>query len=422
MSKKSKRKKRGSQSPQHNTPSPKVHVKVVLADSDLKRAAQLVKPALLYADRVTVYSPAASLMKAFTDLERIKDPQKQIIQMLQIVQNVPQLASELNAPPETLAMLDAFLGLDPRMVRRLSAVHGAGDQMDQIYEKLAEFGSVWTKELPEAIDNAKTTMGARELSLAVEAGAVGVADLSGTPASDLIADSLRAATGAPTDSSVDSLVLGFVARMVEILGEHRTFPLFDAQSSGLIRSLERTAGFTPSPQALRRGAEVTSAASFMGYLPYFPDLPMDEVLDLRRTLKSPLIRFRSAMTALSREFESRPIDESFDAQVDEAWRRQVAPALLEIREALSEHGLLREAASIALGDPRRLLAEAGGVLAAAHGEVVSLSGVLAASVAAALPMADVAGRALKESLGSKRAARSSAFYFLHKVAEEAERR
>lgn len=160
----------------------------------------------------------------------------------------------------------------------------------------------------------------------------------------------------------------------------------------------------------------------MGYLPYFPDLPMDEVLDLRRSLTKPLVHFRGALAKLSREFESRAIDDGFDAEVEDAWRTQVAPALGDIREALAEHGFLSEAASIVLGDPRRLLVEAGGVVAAAHGDVLSLSNLLTAGLAAGLPLADIAGRALRQSREAKKEARKSAFYFLHRVSEEAAKR
>jgi hypothetical protein len=248
---------------------------------------------------------------------------------------------------------------------------------------------------------------------------VKVASLGGSPNSDVIADSLRRATGASTGTAVDDMILGFTARIVEMLAEPRSFPLFDAQASGLVRALEREAAATPSSHAMRRGAEVSSAASFMGYLPYFPDLPMDEVLDLKKALAKPLIRFRGVLARMSREFESRPIDQEFEAEVEDAWRTQVAPALADIREALADHGLLSEAASIAMGDPRRLLVEAGGVLAAAHGDVVSLSGLVTAGVAAGLPLADVAGRALQQRRVAKRDTRKSAFYFLHRLAEEA---
>jgi hypothetical protein len=415
-------KRRGQAGPPPNAAAPKVHVKVAVADADLRGAARLIKPALLYADRVTVYSPAASLLSAVADLGRVTDPRRQLFVTLQLARDVPQLAHELNVPDETLEQLKAFLAIDPRLVRRIGAAHGGKEQIDQLYEHLGSLGSIWQDQMPQAIDKVKETLGADELLVAVQAGAVKVADLGTTSTSQVVTDALRYATGTSARDTVDDLILGFTARIVEMLGEHRTFPLLDAQSSGLVRALEREAGVTPSPQALERGAEVTSAASFMGYLPYFPELSIDEVLDLRKSLSSPLIRFRGALAKLSREFESRSIDEGFAAEVEDVWRTQIAPALADIREALAEHGLLSEVASITLGDPRRLLAEAGGVLAAAHGEVLSLSGLLTAGLAAGLPIADVAGRALRQAQDAKRSVRTSAFYFLHRLGEEARRR
>lgn len=413
------KKRRGRAGPPPSAAAPKVHVEVALADTDLRVAGRLVKPALLYADRVTVYSPAASMMTAFADLAGVTDPRQQLLVTLEIVKEVPQLASQVNVPSETLEQLKRFLGVDRRLIRRMGALHGAQGQIEEVYEKLDGLDSIWRDQMPDAIAKARETLGADELLLAVQAGAVKVASLSDSPNSDVIADSLRRATGASTGTAVDDMMLGFTARIVEMLTEQQSFPLFDAQSSGLIRALEREAGVAPSSHAMRRGAEVSSAASFMGYLPYFPDLPMDEVLDLRKALSKPLVRFRGALARMSREFESRPIDEEFDAEVEDAWRRQVAPALADIREALSERGLLNEAASITLGDPRRLLVEAGGVLAAAHGDVVSLSGLVTAGAAAGLPLADVAGRALQQSRAAKRDAKKSAFYFLHRLAEGA---
>lgn len=393
-------------------------MQVALADTDLRVAGRLVKPALLYADRVTIHSPAASMMSAFVDLASITDPRQQLLVTLEIVREMPQLASQLNVPSETLEQLKGLLGVDRRLIRRIGALHGAQGQIDELYEQLDGFDSIWRDQMPDAIAKAKETLGADELLVAVQAGAVKVASLGGSPNSDVIVDSLRQATGASTGTAVDDMILAFTARLVEMLTDQRGFPLFDAQSSGLIRALEREAAVTPSSHAMRGGAEVSSAASFMGYLPYFPDLSMDEVLDLRKALAKPLVRFRGALARMSRDFESRPIDEEFEAEVGDAWRTQVAPALADIREALSEHGLLSEAASIALGDPRRLLVEAGGVLAAAHGDVVSLSGLITAGVAAGLPLADVAGRALLQSREAKRNARKSAFYFLHRLADE----
>ncbi|HEX7096602.1 MAG TPA: hypothetical protein VF183_12010 [Acidimicrobiales bacterium] len=415
-----KRRRRAGQPP--NTAAPKVHVQVAIADTDLRTASQLVKPALLYADRVTIYSPAASMIRAFNDFAGVKHPRQRVLLTLQLVKDVPEFASQLNVPGDTLEQLKRFLSVDRWLVRRIGALYGAGDQIEQLYEQLDGLDSIWQDQMPEVLAKAKEAVGADDLLVAVQAGALTVGSIIESPTSDVIADLLRAATGNAAGTTVDDFVLGFTGRLVEMLGDRRSFPLFDAQSSGLIRALERAAFVNPSTHAMQRGAEVSAAASFMGCLPYFPELPMDEVLDLRRSLSKPLIRFREALARLSREFDSRPIDEEFEAEVEDAWRRDVAPALADIREALAEHGLLKEVASIALGDPRRLLVEAGGVLAAAHGDLLSLSALLTAGLAAGLPLADVAGRAIQQSRAGERKAKTNAFYFLHRLDEESRRR
>jgi len=47
---------------------PQVHVKVVHAAGDLRTASGLVKPALLYADKVTIYSPGAWMLRSVDEL------------------------------------------------------------------------------------------------------------------------------------------------------------------------------------------------------------------------------------------------------------------------------------------------------------------------------------------------------------------
>lgn len=249
-----------------------------------------------------------------------------------------------------------------------------------------------------------------------------MADITSATTSGVVADSVKAAMGTSSPAHTEEVVEAFMAKAIQIVLDPASFPLLDAQASGLIRALEQTMSVQTSPSAMRRGAEVDAAARFMGYLPYFPELPMDEVLDLRQTLHGPLSRFRSEMVSISKEFESRPIDDGFEVEVEDASRSRVEPALADIREALSEHGLLREVASVALGDPRRLLFEAGGVFAAAQGDLLALSKLMTLGAAAGTPMVDVLSRAISKAREARKITREHAFYFLHRVREEASRR
>ena len=199
--------------PPPNAAAPKVHVKIALANMDLRNAGRLVKPALLYADRVTVYSPAAWMMGAVAELVKLSDPRDQLLTTIAIVKDVPQLAGQLNVPPETLDQLGSFLTADRRLVQRLGVLHNAQDQLAALYEQLDALGPLWADQMPQAVARARESLGADELLVAVEAGAVKIADLGEATDDQLIADALRAATGSARAGSTDDMVSSFLARI-----------------------------------------------------------------------------------------------------------------------------------------------------------------------------------------------------------------
>ena len=138
---------------------------------------------------------------------------------------------------------------------------------------------------------------------------------------------------------------------------------------------------------------------------------MDELLDVRRQLARPLVRFRAALATLTADFESAAWDEGFAREVDDFYREQVAPAVLDVQEALDELGarptLLRLASS------ERVAAVVAGLglaaaAAVAYGDLPTVvygsSGapVLAAGTTEALHRRD-----------AKRSAAQNSFYFLY---------
>ena len=375
---------------------------------------------MLYADKVTIYSPAASMLEQVREFAALSDPRQQVLAMLDLADSVPVLRAQLSVDASVLEQLRQFMQLDPRVVRAAARAAGQAAELAPIYDMLDELATQWQTEMPGALESVTATVGGKELLAAVDSGAVTVADLAEPRAIATVASALRAATG-ESDNSTDELTAAFVARVLETLGDPHSFPLLDAQASGLVRALERESDVRLSQAAVRRSGEVSAATQFMGFLPYFPELSMHETLDLRSALTTPLVRFRAAMARLSRSMSARAIDLEFEAEVEDLWRVEVEPALLELRDAFAQRGLLREIASVALGDPRRLLAETGGVFAAAGTHTISLSALMTAGLAAGLPIADVVGRALANRLPSQRSARAHSLYFLHLLGDEAQR-
>jgi len=397
--------------------TPKVRVKVSVADADLDAATRLVKPALLYADSVTLYSPAASMVNELAGLTRLSTPQEQLAVTLQLIQAVPALAEQAGLSDEVLRQVAAFTALDPKTLRVFGRATGKDESVRKLLEPLEGLSDIWGG-FDGALKQAREKIGGTELFEAIDRGVVSVAGLSSTTSGVReLADAAAAAAGDAQSGALDDVLWAFVGQTLEALTDGKSFPLLDAQTTGLVRALEREASASPSAENLRRGAEISAAISFMGFLPHFVTLPMDEVLDLRKELDTPLRRFRGAVARMSQDFRSRPIDEGFSADAEDAWRTSVEPALVDIREALAEHNLLNEVASVALGDPRRLVTEAGSVLAASMGGVISMSSIVLAGAMAGLPALDVAGRAIRERERNRREVATNSFYFLHRVGE-----
>lgn len=415
MSKKDKKRRRNSTGPTGGG-TPKVRVKVAVADSDLDAATRLVKPALLYADSVTLYSPAASMVNELAGLTRLSTPQEQLAVTLQLVQAVPALAEQSGLSADMLEHASTLTGLDSTTLRAIGRATGEEESVGQVLNALEALSETWGG-LEEALAQARENIGGTELFQAIDRGVVSVASLQSTAGAQELADAVAAATGDAQAGALDDLLAAFVGQTLEALTDGKSFPLLDAHTTGLIRALARETNATPSEENLRRGAEVSAAVAFMGFLPHFVALGMDEVLDLRRELDTPLKRFRGAVARMSREFRNRPIDEGFAADAETAWRTTVEPALVDIREALAEHRLLREVASVALGDPRRLITEAGGVLAASMGGVISMSSIVLAGAMAGVPALDVALRAIRERERNSQEITKNSFYFLHCVGE-----
>lgn len=130
--------------------------------------------------------------------------------------------------------------------------------------------------------------------------------------------------------------------MADLLAESvstsaRTFPLFDDEAGDLLRAMVAE-GKVADPHR-PRAAEAGIAGRLIGQLEAFPDAEMDVVLDVRRQLQTPLIRFRAALADAGSQFATAGWDEAFAREVDDLYRREVAPALLDVREAIDELGV-----------------------------------------------------------------------------------
>jgi hypothetical protein len=219
-----------------------------------------------------------------------------------------------------------------------------------------------------------------------------------------------------SDDSLEPMLEGLVARTGEVLADRRAYPLFDDGMGDLIRAgLEEGLFELPARTGIH-ARQAGAAAGLFEELPTFPAAHVDEVLDIRKELDRPLVRFRSALAGLTERMETTAYDAEFREELHELYIAEVAPAMLEIRELIEQNSYLRRLLNHATQNDTLV----GGTVAAGLGVVIGHT-VHAPDLLAlgplAIPAAAAAVRAAWEQDVARRTVQQHQFYFLHGVEE-----
>jgi hypothetical protein len=350
---------------------------------DLSHETQLVKAAVLYADHVTLASPKAVLLASVAAFGR-GDRRARIGEMT-------ELLSALEGGKEATELYNQL-----RRRRNLSP-------QERFALKAIEGGlGAGTKEVTAKVDEILEGAGAGELALAISAGLLDIHTLG--------------LEGAKPDSFADTVVQAIAAVLRDSLSASaQTFPMFDDGAGNLLRAIVNEGKLADPHRS--RAAEAGIAGRLIAGLEAFPNAEMDVILDVRLRLQAPLARFRSALARASAEFDAAAWDEGFAREVDDLYRREVAPALLEVEEALKELGVRPTLLRVAAGKEALVAAATATLgLAAAGGAAPGDLPHLLFSATALGGVASAAGEA-RERRKVQGEVEHNAFYFLYQAGQ-----
>lgn len=127
-----------------------------------------------------------------------------------------------------------------------------------------------------------------------------------------------------------------------VLRDRRYYPLLDGGMARIVDAAAREGLFDPPQHARSRGRQTGAASEFLARLPTFPRATMDEIVDVRSELASPLVRFRAEMVRVARNLDVDAFDPAFDDAAEQAWIERVRPALLELEEMVEERRLRQQ--------------------------------------------------------------------------------
>lgn len=282
-----------------------LHITVGVSPSgelDVSHEVQIVKSALLYADKVKLISFTTFALYGMVVLGRFDHEQQ--IEFLQSL--IPSLSESEYESKETLRKFNKY-----KLFRKRK--NHSGYEKKYIAQIERELNKQWKEVEAIAIEQA-IKAGAGELLEPLNKGLLEIHPFQ-------------------TDD-LDKMAHEYYDSLMKSISDGSTFPLFDTKSGDLVRASLQEGLFTVPDVDKMRSKHCALAANLFERLPLFESASIGEILDIRSELQKPLHNFRSAMIKMSDDMKSCSWEEDFVKEAELIFYENVKPSVLEIEEAV----------------------------------------------------------------------------------------
>jgi hypothetical protein len=387
-------------------------VRVALATSpqpDFNRALEhdlaLAKAALLYADEVEMVGLGVSL------LEKLRLEAGGEAGLFGILRSLDDEALAYVQGPDAdkfpegwREQFDRFMKADMERLSRTQPARAA--QLRTMRQQMAGLSEGMRPYVDEILD----ASGSTELARAVEAKVIRIADLNMDLSTLFRQQDVRSAE---SDEQLQLWLDTLVARMAD----PRVRLLFDQDSAGLVQAMFDEGKLASNPSGVRLATQAALGAGLVSRLPAFPQARMDELLDMRKELASPLTLYRGAVVRYSRQLPTA-LGNTLDFEIQQLWESDVQPAIEILKDELADHGLVREMARSVNARDIRMFAWTSAT-SMAVGSVTDIGALVATAVTAAshgVPLlADTALDAIRTKQQADRDGQRREFYYLYEA-------
>ena len=308
---------------------------------NIDRELQYVKSALLYADKVTLISPVAYLYVQLSE-NGTNLNERSIIKLLKYVlplceQQSPETFKQGQAVIDQLSKLvfsNRYSSLP--MVQKLEMkrmLNTISKDIDSFLLKM--IGKDEGEQLKNLLKSEKLVLKRFEHSLA----------------------------------DVDRCVSEYFGMLKDSVRD--SYPLFDEVSNNLMATAVKSRIIKLSDTDCRKITHAGVSDNIIHRLPSFDQAPVDEILDIRKELHDPLIRFRAKMLEYSDSIQVMPWNKDFVSECSILYEKEIAPAILEIEERTKENSFIRNLAKNVITDGDFLKSSGGLMVGVAAAGVIS---------------------------------------------------
>lgn len=235
------------------------------AELTLENDMRLVKAALLYADKVKLCSFTSSMMLMMMAFKELNP--KQQLEFLESV--IPVLIKDQSEADNLLNALRVYKQFGKRKHPTKQELLLRARLQPKIKQMWIDVSATITRMLENA--------GADSLACAIQSNLLELHVL-----------------GASGNAETETTVKEFVEVLSQTISDGTTYPLFDDQTGDIVRLAVKEGKFSVSEAGIARSKHSGLAANLLERLPLFDDASIDELLDIRRELERPLVRFSSS--------------------------------------------------------------------------------------------------------------------------------
>lgn len=309
-------------------------------DPSLETEWKLIRSALLYADKVSICSPNVSFGVA-------------VIEQTEDWSGIRQLIRGL--PNQHLDALGKSGGELKDMINTIDAAKG--NMSGQNRFQLAQLRERSVREFSNVVENVGIN---RKIAEAIrDLREKDLVEIDSHP--DWNAAQCIAVSSLEEIDGWDESVGYYLEKLFRSIAKPSHLPLFDENSSRAIRTTLDTNNGDITPTQRSEAREARLAVELFDALPSLGKVDPTELVDIRRELHDPLIRFRGAVREYATELDNSAWEDGFPAEARALYRRTIRPAVNELEERISETSAIRAVFDNIVSEKSALTAAAGGL-------------------------------------------------------------
>lgn len=267
---------------------------------NLANELKLLKTAILYADKVKFCSLTSSLLISLLQLGNLTADQ--------LADFYVQVAN------------DEVFAKNVELYHQLKVKRRRTKKELIAYQQIRAMFRDSQESMRQSLEKAVSGTGLDSVGVAIQTGIVELQTLAG--------------------STTDEFTKQYLDAIGNAVLAGDTYPLFDDLTGEIVSLAIREGKLAPTEISVNRAKQVGLSSDLLKRLPLFDDVPMDQIIDIRKELDKPLIRFRSAIIRFTRDIQSASWDKEFPKEAEQVFREYVEPAVLDIEEACKSNRLI----------------------------------------------------------------------------------